>query len=104
MSNQALVLTSLILAVVATGGMYIWRAIYSNKHKNDEKALSVLTKAKALSAGTLGFVFLIWQALATFVFKKDMTFTASRVQIFVLVLIGIQSLAELIGGYYYSKV
>ncbi|MBO4808219.1 MAG: hypothetical protein J5537_04190 [Lachnospiraceae bacterium] len=103
MSNQAIVLTALIAAAVAAGGMLIWRAVYTTKHKGDEEALSVLTKAKALSAGTLWFVFLGWEAFSTFVLDEGITFTAGRVQIMVLILLGIQCLVELMGAYYYSK-
>ena len=103
MSNQAIVLATMIAAAVAAGGMLIWRAVYTTKHKDDEEALSVLTKAKALSAGTLWFVFLAWEAFSTFVLDEGVTFTTGRVQILVLILLGIQCLVELMGGYYYSK-
>ncbi len=103
MNSQFLLIIAMVLAVVAMGGDILWRTIYAKKH-NDDEAKNVLTKARALSAFTLGFTFICWEGIATFILGKDVIFTIGRTQIIIMILFGIQCAVELLAGWYYSSV
>ncbi len=98
--NHTLVVIAMIASLVAIAGSFLWRAIYSAKHKNDEKALSILTKAQAWSSWTLMYVFIIWETVSTFILGKGFELSIGRVRIVIMIIWGLQSLSELMAGYY----
>ena len=103
MLNQKVLLVLLIISLVAIIGVVLWRAIYSMKHKGDEKALNALTKAQAASSWTLWMWIVLWGGLSTFIFKTETVFTMSNIGTFIVILVGTQCIVELLAGYYYTK-
>ena len=103
MDNQK----GLLIAVIITGAVIfsdiIWRAVYYLKHKRDEKALEVLTKAQAVSSWTLWLWLIFGGLFSSFIFKEGDAFSLmNRIGTFTFILLGIQCLLELCAGYCYS--
>ena len=71
MSEQKRILIVIVSAAVAMMVTILWRAVYSIKHKGDEKALDAMTKAQAGSSWTLWFWFICWEGFAPYIFGKD---------------------------------
>ena len=103
MLNQKVLLVLLIISLVAVLGMVVWRAIYATKNKGNEKALSVLAKAQAVSSYTLWWWLICWMGFSTFIFKTGTVFTMSNIGTFIVILIGMQAVVELFAAYYYTK-
>lgn len=103
MLEQKRILIAILCAAAAMMGTVIWRAIYSLKHKGDEKALEVMTKAQAASSWTLWFWFMCWEGFATFIFKEDAVFSIGRVGHVIMLIVGTQCLSELLYAYYLTK-
>ncbi|MBR4831108.1 MAG: hypothetical protein IKZ97_00610 [Butyrivibrio sp.] len=103
MLNQKVLLVLLIISLIAVLGMVIWRAIYATKNKGDENAQNALAKAKAVSSYTLWLWLICWGGFSTFIFKADTVFTLSNIGTFIVILIGMQSIVELMAGYYFTK-
>ena len=101
MFEQKRMLIVIVCAGLAMMGTLIWRAVYSIKHKGDEKALEALTKAQAASSWTVWFLLIIWGGIISF--KEGTTFTVNNIGSFILILLGVQCLFELYAGYYYTK-
>ena len=99
MTNQTLLVIAMILSFVAVAAALLWRAIYSTKHKGDEKAMDVITKAQAWSSWTVLYAFLIWECAATFVVGRDYKFTVGNVGMVIMFIWGLQSLSELGAAY-----
>ena len=102
MSEQKRILIVIVSAAVAMMVTILWRAVYSIKHKGDEKALEAITKAQAVSAHTLWWWLICWGSLSTMIFKEGTMFTMSNIGTFILLLIGMQCLVELFAGFYYA--
>ena len=100
MTNQTLLVIGMILSLVAAGATYLWRAVYGIKHKGDEEALQVLTKAQAWSSWTIPYVFIIWEGFATFILGADYKLSIGNVSIVIIFMWGFQSLVELMSAYY----
>ena len=102
MFEQKKILIVMIIAGLVILATLLWRAIYSIKHKGDEKALEALTKAQAASSWTVWFLLIIWDG-SIISFKEGTTFTVNNIGSFILILLGVQCLFELFAGYYYTK-
>ncbi|MBO4912130.1 MAG: hypothetical protein J5504_05325 [Butyrivibrio sp.] len=103
MFEQKKILIVMIIAGLVILATLLWRAIYSIKHKGDEKALEALTKAQAASSWTVWFLLIIWDG-SIISFKEGTTFTVNNIGSFILILLGVQCLFELYAGYYYTPV
>ena len=102
MPNQTVLLVLLIISGIAILGTLLWRAIYSTRHKGDEKALSVITKAQEASSWTVWWVFMCWGG-TSFIFKEDALFTKDNIGTLLMFAVGLQCLAELHAAYFYTK-
>ena len=103
MFEQKRVLIVIVCAGLAMLGTLIWRAVYSIKHKGDEKALEAMTKAQAGSSWTLWFWFICWEGFAPYIFGENAVFSIGRVGYVIMFLVGTQCLSELFYAYYYTK-
>ncbi|SFU96298.1 hypothetical protein [Butyrivibrio sp. INlla21] len=104
MQDQKVLLVLVIISAIALVGVVLWRAIYTTKHKGDEKALNAITKAQAASTWTLWLWLIIGEGLSTFLFKDGSGFSLNRIGTCIFILLGIQCLVELFAGYYYTKI
>ena len=103
MDNQKALLVVVIITGVVIFADIIWRAVYYLKHKRDEKALEVLTKAQATSAWTLWLWLIFGGLFSSLIFKEGEVFSLmDRIGTYTFILLGIQSLIELSAGYCYS--
>ena len=96
MDNQKALLVVVIITGVVIFADIIWRAVYYLKHKRDEKALEVLTKAQATSAWTLWLWLIFGGLFSSLIFKEGEVFSLmDRIGTYTFILLGIQSLIEL---------
>ncbi|MEE3494019.1 MAG: hypothetical protein VZR06_02580 [Butyrivibrio sp.] len=102
MDNQKALLVVVIITGVVIFADIIWRAVYYLKHKRDEKALEVLTKAQAASAWTLWLWLIVGGGLSSFIFKEGGAISLNNIGTFTFVLLGVQCLLELCSGCCYS--
>ncbi len=103
MDNQKALLVVVIITGVVIFADIIWKAVYYLKHKRDEKALEVLTKAQATSAWTLWLWLIFGGLFSSLIFKEGEVFSLmDRIGTYTFILLGIQSLIELCSGCCYS--
>lgn len=102
MLDQKILLIAVIAAAVAVLADVVWKAVYAIKHKGDEKALEVMTKAQAASSWTLWLWLILGGGFATILFKEGTAFSLNSVGTFTFILLGIQCVFELCAGYYYT--
>ena len=103
MLDQKVLLIAIIIAGVMVFADVMWRAVYSIKHKGDEKALEVMTKAQAASSWTLWMWFISGSALSAFIFKEGTVFSLNNLGTLAFFLLGMQCFFELCAGSYYAK-
>lgn len=105
MNDQIFILILLALTVIATMWLYLLKAKKQIIYKGDERWQMIQLTANQIAniANWILIVFIFGGTIFPFFYKKEITFTLTRVTIFGTYFIGMRNLIELVTIKYLDK-